>query len=1409
MSYSLGIDIGSTSVNTVVLDANSNVISEYYDFAYGKPFHVLEDRLNNLFTEFTQDNLKCICFTGTGGKKAAELLGGKVINEIIAHSTAVSELYPKTRTVIEMGGEDSKLIFLENGQVEGQTYLSDFAMNSLCAAGTGSFLDQQGKRIGVKIDKEFGELSLKSENPPRIAGRCSVFAKSDMIHLQQVATPVHDILAGLCFAVARNFKSTLGKGKTFKTPVLFQGGVASNVGMVRAFQEVLELKPEELIIPEHHASMGAIGAVLQQQRSPENCPPFRGLKDLQKFLTQKEEHSSNIKPLKHKGHTLNREIRDISSETVPVDVFLGVDVGSLSTNVVLIDKDINVIARRYLPTASKPLNAIKRGLKEINEELGDRVNVIGVGATGSGRYLTGDFIGADTIQNEITAQATATIAFNPEVDTIFEIGGQDSKYIHIENGVVVDFEMNKVCAAGTGSFLEEQAEKLNINIKKEFEALGFQGLNPSKLGERCTVFMESDLNSLLQKGSKKENLISGLAYSTVQNYINRVVRDKPVGSHVFFQGGVTNNMAVVAAFEEITGKRINIPPHFDVTGAIGAAILARDKMPHGKKTRFKGFDISKIQFTSDTFICKKCSNHCEIRRIKADGQKPLFYGGICDLYEVEERKGKGQDIPNLFEERISLLEQGYTPPVSKTKSTIGIPRALMIYYQQFPYWRTFFESLDFDVVLSDESNKTILNNGLEMMTAETCLPVELVHGHVLNLFEKKVDHVFLPFVVDNKPTDGTKTSNANCPWIQSHPFMIKAALKQNGNAPKLLVPTLHFRYENTFKKEITSFMKEAFGKSKRQVLQAIEKAGEAQSNFELAVYKRGKIVLGNLPKDKKCFVILGRPYNTGDSMQNLGLVEKLIGIDIIPIPVDYLPLKDEDITQTYPNMYWPNGRKIIAASRIIGRMKDLSAIYLGNFRCGPDTFIQHYVKKEIQNKPYLHLEIDEHSADAGMITRIEAFLDSIDGAYAKPRKPKNINDRVQTPYPDMEGRTLYFPYARDVIYAFAAACRSVGMKAEVLPMQNEESLELGRKYTSGQECFPMIATTGSFIQKLQEPGIDPKKVAFFMPDHNGPCRFGQYNRLQRIIFNKLGFHDVEILQPSNADSYASLAPGHSNAWRAATYKGIVAIDLLRKMQQQVRPYESIKGQTNKVYEKSLEAISECIAHGGKNLKTVMKDAALRFKAIPVKNGKRKPVVAIVGEIFMRDNPFCSANLVERLEKLGAETMMAPFAEWISYSTYRFKRDSKWKNDNKGIFKSRLQAIFQHYVETQLARSVNSVFPMEEEIAVKDMLEHSNKYIHQDYDGDPPMALGTASILSKKYISGIVNILPFTCMPGTLNSAVSDSFRVDNDGLPWENFAYDGQDDTAFDTRFQAFMHQVEEYAKRKEFDALPIRAALS
>lgn len=1393
----LGLDLGSISINTVVIDEKRNILENHYDHCHGQPFLVLRKRLTDLMERYEPGQFRLIGITGTGGKLAAELIGGQFINEIIAQSKSTSILYPQVKTIIEMGGEDSKLIFMDREEGAVSSSLSDFTMNSICAAGTGSFLDQQAKRIGVPIEIEFGELALKSKKPPHIAGRCSVFAKSDMIHLQQIATPVHDIVAGLCFAVARNFKSNLAKGKELIKPIAFQGGVAANKGVVHAFNEILDLKEGELIIPKYHASMGALGAVFYAMEAADACVPFKGTGDLELYLMQASGNSSGMPKLKESEASIQKDIYTLPDNTKDHPVYLGVDVGSLSTNVVLIDDKNRVIARKYLPTASRPLDAIKRGLQEIYNEVGTQVSIKAAGTTGSGRYLTGDFIGADVIQNEITAQATAAIAYDPTVDTIFEIGGQDSKFISIENGVVVDFEMNKVCAAGTGSFLEEQAEKLDINIVEEFGSLALNSEQPTSLGCRCTVFIESELNANQQRGEKNGNLIGGLAYSIVNNYIQRVVGSRKIGEKIFFQGGVANNKGVVAAFEKITGKPIIIPPNFDVTGAIGMAILAREKAQETGLTRFKGWDVRNASFTLDKFTCKDkdCHDLCEIRMVKVEGEKrPYCYGGRCEKYEFTDRKKKAATIPDLFKERETMLLGDYDENKNKGGISIGIPRELLLYYQEFPFWRTFFTELGFQVVLSKHTDRPLINRSIEVLNSETCLPIEVVHGHILDLMDKNVDHIFTPFVVNAKAAESNPTSNCNCPWIQTYPFMVRAALASHPKVKKMLVPTLHPKfYDTVFVKELSDFMKETFGTSTRDTKKAIVLAKQKQAEFEKALVTRGKEVLSEVPNGTEVMVILGRSYNTGDPELNLSLVEKLINLNTLPLPLDYLPLDEVNIFDDFPNMYWPGGRRLMAAAKIVAQNKNMYAVYNSNFRCGPDSFISHFVTEILKGKSSLQIEIDEHSADAGLITRLEAFLDSI---RKKGRKEAPVGSAISKNFKQSsptKDRVLYWPYMHDGALVAAAAIRSCGIESYALPPQTHLDIELGRKYTSAKECFPMICTTGSFIRKLQEPGADPKKISFFMPDHNGPCRFGQYNQLQKIIFDRLGMKDVTIVTPSNDGSYSNIAPGNSSKFRMNVWKGFISFDLIRKLQQQFRPYEKIKGETDRVYQECLALVLKCVENSNKGLAGVLDECKQKFRTIETLDIPRKPVISLVGEIFMRDNEFCSGNIVRRLEAMGAETLMAPFSEWLIYSTYRYTRDSKWKSDYLGVFKSRIQQYAQLASYHKLFRVMEDLVDGEKEVTLVDMIKLSAPYVHKDYDGDPVLALGTASALTKKGISGVCNILPFTCMPGTLICSVSDSFRKDHGNIPWVDYAYDGQEDASTETKLQAFIYQAKEY----------------
>ncbi|HSR12314.1 MAG TPA: acyl-CoA dehydratase activase-related protein, partial [Thermodesulfobacteriota bacterium] len=590
-----------------------------------------------------------------------------------------------------------------------------------------------------------------------------------------------------------------------------------------------------------------------------------------------------------------------------IPAYLGIDVGSISTNVVVTDENINVLSKRYLMTAGRPIEAIRQGLKEVGDEVGHLVEIKGVCTTGSGRYLTGDYVGADVIRNEITAQATAAAFIDPEVDTIFEIGGQDSKYIALENGAIVDFEMNKACAAGTGSFLEEQAEKLGISIKGEFGNLALGSKSPVSLGERCTVFMESDLVHFQQKGAKKDELVAGLSYSIVLNYLNKVVGDKRVGKKIFFQGGTAFNKGVVAAFEKVTGKKIIVPPHNEVTGAIGCCILARDENKSGK-TNFKGWDLSNRPYQLTSFECKECANHCEIRRVSVEGEKPLFYGSRCEKYDVDRTRKRRDDLPDLFAEREEALMASYVEEkeLPKDAPTIGIPR-LLHFHEIMPFWKAFFTSLGFRIVFSERTNKRLIHKGVEKIVAETCFPIKVAHGHLLDLIDKGVDTIFLPSVIDMPLTHPSLDRSFTCPYVQAFPYSVKSALDFKGYGVNVLSPVVHFGWDTKNLEQPLLKMCRELGKGADEVKEAIVKARAAQDSFYASMKRRGREVLANLKPGERAMVIVSRPYNGCDPGVNLGLPQKLRDLGVIGLPMDCLPLDEVNLVEDWQDMYWKYG----------------------------------------------------------------------------------------------------------------------------------------------------------------------------------------------------------------------------------------------------------------------------------------------------------------------------------------------------------------------------------------------------------------------------------------------------------------------------------------------------------------------
>lgn len=1437
----IGLDAGSVSVKIVAIDEHGARLYSHYKRHKGHPLSIALALLG----EITDTSLAAspspqteqkgrketpgwsLSLTGSAGRLIGSILGIPPVNEIVAQAYATQTLFPNIRTIIEMGGEDSKLILISE---DGHS-ITDFSMNSVCAAGTGSFLDQQAERLRLTIE-EFSKTALSSKNPPRIAGRCSVFAKSDMIHLQQIATPLEDIVAGLCFAVARNFKGCISRGRSLISPVSFQGGVAANEGMVRAFREIFRLK--KLFIPEDFALMGALGAALKNRDS--GVPAEFDLTRLEEFLKAEKAFEEGYPPLKDEGRRMKDETASRNNTSFIFDTstlgktkaYLGIDVGSISTNLAVIDEEGNLLAKRYLMTAGRPIEAVNQGLSEIGEEIGDKVQIIKVGTTGSGRYMIADYVGADIVKNEITAQATAAAFIDPNVDTIFEIGGQDSKYISLQNGIIVDFEMNKACAAGTGSFLEEQAEKLNIAIKGEFEHAAFSSGNPCRLGERCTVFMENSLMANLQKGADRNDLLAGLSYSIVQNYINRVVAGKKIGGNIFFQGGVAFNQAVVAAFRKYLGKKITVPPHHDVTGAIGMALIAMRQI-HSRQqenkhpaSTFKGFELSKRPYEISSFECKGCPNVCEINRVKISGETGyLFFGGRCEKYDVRKKRTTG--IPDLFAfreemlwrehlERQSLVNGDHSLTLSDAGISgandrvaessparrpllgkIGIPY-VFYFHDYLPFWSTLLWELGFDVEVSPGTNRQIVGLGLELVLAEACFPVKVAHGHIKYLLDKNVEAIFLPSFINLNTPSNRFNRGVACPHTQTIPYVSKVAFPDM----EILSPVVNLQRGRQFLADELKQSFKGYRIRKSHILRAIDSARNAQDSFIHSIKQKGKEVLATIQDN--AIVIIGRAYNAFDSGVNLEIPKKLADLGTLSIPFDCLPLEQYPIQHEWPNMYWRSGQRILQAARFVRGNPHLHALYIGNFLCGPDSFILKYFKKDMGEKPFLHIEIDEHSADAGAITRCEAFLDSITSQKmtgegtplpVSGTRPSHPVFRSSSPAIASSSRTVFIPHMADHAFALAAAFNICGLDAEVLPESDKKTTDIGKKYVSGKECYPCTVTTGDMVKKVMEPGFRSAKSAFFMPSGTGPCRFGQYNVFHRMVLDSLGYHNVPIFSPTQDTTFYRDLGILGKNFTMHAWKGIVAYELLNKSLHETRPYETTRGSAESLYEEYKKNLYRSLRSNGTNIEPILRTIRRDFENLPV-SGERKPLIGVVGEIFVRSHKFSNENLIKKIEALGGEVWLAPMEEWIYYVNLMGLRKALLKKEKSAIINFLLKKYFQKKIEHRFARYFEGFLKTLKEPDTKQILKKASPYLHDSFEGESILSIGKCIDLLERGASGIINAMPFGCMPGTIVTALLRGVSRDY-GVPCMSIPYDGTESPTVVIQLEAFMDQAKEY----------------
>jgi predicted CoA-substrate-specific enzyme activase len=994
MAINIGLDIGAISLKLAALGKASDrstlesvcaahpefrlmtledhplLLSDYRRIS-GSPIQSTYDLLRELYEVIPEDRVEGMRVTGSGSRTIAKVLGLFFENEFKAIARMIGTWHPEVRTVFELGGESSKFIRLENGGIQ------DYDRSGECAAGTGSFLDQQALRMQYSVE-EVGELVCSAGCAARIAGRCSVFAKSDMIHAQQKGYSPAEILRGLCDAVARNFKSSVVKGRQVEPRVALIGAVSQNAGVVVALREAFSLTAEQLFVPAEYAWCSAIGTAILEAEEQRK----RSILDVHR-LHQHDTQASfqDTKPLSTDNVVQLRERVAVYEppDSGVIPAYLGLDIGSVSTNVVVIDEAGNVIHDVYLRTAGRPVEAVQQGLAEVERKWANRLKICGVGTTGSGRELIAEFVGADVVNDEITAHKTGAIHISSTlggepVDTIFEIGGQDSKFISIENGVVVDFAMNEACAAGTGSFLEEQAEKLGISIKGEFARLALSAQSPTRLGERCTVFMERDVTGWMHKGESVPHLLAGLAYSIALNYLNRVVRGRKIGKVIYFQGGTAYNDAVTAAFASLLVKKITVPPYNGVMGAVGMALIARQwHVATAGTSRFRGYDLRKLELATRDFVCKACSNFCDMKEFVIEGQKS-FWGDKCsDKFRKPSNTGRKPVIDDLFAYREELLEA--LPTVVSGRFKIGLPRAMSM-LDRLPFWKRYFAELGLDTVLSPATDPRISAGGIELAVAEPCYPVQVAHGHVQALTAAGVNYVWLPVMADAEASaDGC--ASHYCPWNQTLPWVLRSAPGLEAHAQTFLTPTLHFRLGPEQIKNALAETMRRVGVSRRASDRAVDAAYTEQRRFQERLLEAGRKALATLEKTGEPGIVLaGRGYNMYDRGVNCDIPRKLrhrYGANVIPL--DFLVTGSEPLAERYANMFWISGRKILEAARVVSEKPNLHLIYLTNFKCGPDSYIKHFAR-EAAGAPLLVLQFDGHGNDAGYMTRCEAYLDS-------------------------------------------------------------------------------------------------------------------------------------------------------------------------------------------------------------------------------------------------------------------------------------------------------------------------------------------------------------------------------------------------------------------------------------------------
>ena len=1358
----VGLDVGSTTVKIVVIDSNKKEIYSDYTRHFSDTKNTVCKVLESLPEKFPNSKFT-IALTGSGAMSAATFLGLPFIQEVVACKRAVEKFIPQTDVVIELGGEDAKIIYFDQSIEQ--------RMNGTCAGGTGAFLDQMASLLDTDT-AGLNELAKNYTTIYPIASRCGVFAKTDVQPLLNEGAEKSDIAASIFQAVVNQTISGLACGRPIRGTVAFLGGPLNYLPELRKrFIETLHLKPEEVVVPDEAHLLVAKGACLD---AIDNTPI--SIDELQQKIHNLRNSQDNtthpIDPLfnstdeyeKFKERHEKAKVPRKDLDSFEGDCFIGIDAGSTTTKLVLTDNEDNLLYSLYANNEGNPLKSVMKMLKELYSVLPKKAKIRFSGVTGYGEKLIQTALNVDLNEIETIAHYTAAKKFQPDVTSIVDIGGQDMKYIRLKNGAIDNIMLNEACSSGCGSFIETFAKSLNLSIEK-FVQEAIVSKRPVDLGSRCTVFMNSKIKQAQKEGYSVGDISAGLSYSVIKNAIQKVMKVRDVstlGNHIVVQGGTFYNDAVLRAFEKIVGKEVVRPDISGLMGAYGVAILARQQYESNFDMEYystitKNDDLDKLEIKVSHARCNRCENHCLLTINTFNNGHKHISGNRCE-------KGAGivtgnSELPNLIKYKQERLFN-YKPLDEKDapRGTIGIPRVLNM-YEDYPFWFTFFTSLGFRVIISEKSNRKTYEKGMESMPSESvCYPAKLSHGHIISLIQSGIKTIFYPCMPYSRKEYEKADNHYNCPIVISYSEVLKNNVEELKNPDiKFLNPFLPFDAKNLTKRilELDEFKEYNF--NKKELMEAAQKAEAEYQHFKNDIYEKGKEAVEYIDKHNlKGIVLAGRPYHS-DPEINHGIDTLITSLGLCVLTEDSVANQVEAKRPLRVVDQWVYHARLYAAAEFVGHHDNLELIQLNSFGCGVDAVTTDQVEEILSSygKMYTLIKIDEVNNLGAVRIRIRSLLASMNKRLAAKNDESNdgnygINKKIFTKEMKKDYTILCPQMAPIHFELLETAMRTAGYNLVLLRECTQKTVETGLKYVNNDACYPSILVTGQMIEALESGKYDPNKTALIMSQTGGGCRATNYIGFIRKALKDAGYPNIPVISFNVVGM--EKVPGFKLTipLLEKLLRGVLYGDLLQKMLTKNRAYEKNKGETQALFDKWMEKCKEILKNGNsKEFKQSIYDIVDDFEKIELDTSSEKPRVGIVGEVLIKYHPFGNNFVADLLEKEGAEVVLPDFMGFIKFmATHKVTFNSLLRTNPiiAKISKTAISLIdiLEKDSKEALAKSKKDYLPpcniWHLESTVKDILSIGNQ------TGEGWFLTAEMIEYIEHGIPNIVCVQPFACLP---------------------------------------------------------------